>query len=193
MLVSITSAYVGSKCADFYESILSNNEERATIIQSEISVLIRDMEPDDKIISYFSLLMYRYNEVFKRSTLDIRRLKETNMLHPYLRYMYFFLRGQQDVIEEQYETAFQSFIKAEALLDRIPDEYEKEEFYLKVVELFYGMNQYVRAALYLERALDKLSMQDRQFEQLVRALLENVELLIEPNTQFKERYQAISQ
>ena len=152
---TIPAVLVGVKCVEWYSCIIQNDYENATLLKDEVTVMLQNMEKDDKVIAYYQMLQFRYGlligEPEKHINISYEDLAKSE---PYLKYMYYFFSGQKELYEGNYTAAIRLFGIAERLLDNVSDQYERGEFYLRVANGYYRVNQYVYAVSYLNKALD---------------------------------------
>ena len=149
--VMLPGVIVGSKCAEWYSSMIASDSSRATILKYEVDDMIKVMEPDDKVIAYYSLLQFRYNVLLEEPTTQFTHTNDT--IEPYLTYMYYFMNGQSDFYAARYTSAIRKYEMAEEYLEQVSDPYEQAEFYLRLAEGYYRINQYVFAISYMEKAM----------------------------------------
>ncbi|MDQ0205359.1 Rap family tetratricopeptide repeat protein [Alkalicoccobacillus murimartini] len=150
--VMLPGIIVGSKCAEWYGSMIASDSNRATILKSEVEDMIKVMEPDDKVIAYYSLLQFRYNVLIEEPDTQITHSNDT--LEPYLTYMYYFMNGQNEFYAARYTSATKMYGMAEEYLEQVSDPYEQAEFYLRLADGYYRINQYLFASSYMEKAMD---------------------------------------
>ncbi|MFS0594077.1 Rap family tetratricopeptide repeat protein [Cytobacillus horneckiae] len=157
----IPAVIVGSKCVDWYSCIIQSDFKKATELKHELEGMIQDMEQDDKVISYYNLLLFRYNLLMQNPQSDehIRGL-EHSKIDPYLKYMYYFLIGQRKFYEYRYTSAIKFYGLAENLLDQVSDQYERAEFYLRLADGYYRINQFTFAVSYMEQAIQLFKQND---------------------------------
>ncbi|MBG9783117.1 aspartate phosphatase [Shouchella lehensis] len=152
----IPSSKVGAKIVEWYSCILSSSYEDATILKHEVTQMLKKMEDDDKILAYYSLVNYRHENMLDGnnksvSLEDTFQYVETQMDH-YLKYLYYFVSGQDEFNNHKYRTAVKMFRKAERLLEYVQDDAEEAEFLGYMGYAYYRINQYLLSLSYLEQA-----------------------------------------
>ncbi|MCM2676369.1 Rap family tetratricopeptide repeat protein [Alkalicoccobacillus plakortidis] len=152
----IPAVIVGSKCVEWYSCMIQSDFEKATVLKHELKGMIQEMEPDDKVIAYYNLLLFRYNLLIQTPQSN-ELIQEQGLEHsetePYLKYMYYFLKGQYEFYEERYTSAVRLYGQAEKLLDQVSDHYERAEFYMRLGNGYYRINQFTFAVSYLNQAI----------------------------------------
>lgn len=166
MSQGIPSVLVASKCVEWYSCIIQNDLEEATRLQQDVTEMIKDMEPDDKVIAYFNLLSFRYKMLLQQPTTEITPLPSESDSEPFLKYMYYFISGQREFYEGRYTSAVRLYNKAEKLLDSVGDRYERAEFLFRLADGYYRISQYTFSIAYMEQAM-QLFEQDSSYEHKV--------------------------
>ncbi|WP_099301911.1 response regulator aspartate phosphatase [Bacillus sp. Marseille-P3800] len=156
MYEKIPSSEVGAKIVEWYSCILSSSYREATLLKNEVEQMIKRMEEDDKVLAYFSLVEYKYNDLLSKSDgltklEDQFKFVESEMDH-YLKYLYYFISGQDEFNNQKFRTAIKMFRKAERLLEYIKDDTEEAEFLGYMGYAYYRIDQYLLALSYLEQA-----------------------------------------
>lgn len=152
----IPAEEVGAKIVEWYSCIMSSSYEEATLLKNEVKLMIGNMENSDKMLAYYSLVEYRHENMLNGNNKNVPfnegfEFEETG-LDAYLRYLYYFVSGQNEFSNERYRTAVKMFRKAERLLEHVKDDVEESEFYLHTGYAYYRINQYLFASSYLEQA-----------------------------------------
>ncbi|AIC94441.1 response regulator aspartate phosphatase [Shouchella lehensis G1] len=152
----IPSSEVGAKIVEWYSCILSNSYKEATLLKNEVQQMIKSMQEDDKILAYYSLVEYRHNNILDKSSKtepleDQFKFVESELDH-YLKYLYYFVSGQDEFNKQKYRTAVKMFRKAERLLENVKDETEEADFLGYMGYAYYRIDQYLFALSYLEQA-----------------------------------------
>ncbi|WP_078393195.1 tetratricopeptide repeat protein [Shouchella patagoniensis] len=115
------------------------------------------MAKDDKIMAYFSLVEFKHNLLVSRynkneSDFSLEHVEQATEIYNMLKYLYYFVSGQNEYVQERYRSAVKMFRKAERLLEYVNDEAEEAEFYLYTGLVYYRLNQYLVASSYMEQA-----------------------------------------
>ncbi|GIN12577.1 response regulator aspartate phosphatase B [Shouchella clausii] len=152
---------VSTIIAEWYKCIIARSVDQANKLKEKAENMIKTMEPNDRVIAYYSLVEFRHsimtNQVGKDEKDDERIQQAGNMIEGSidhtLKYLYLFVSGQKEFMKERYQSAIRLFRKAERLLEYIKDEAEEAEFYYYMGSSLYRINQYPYAASYIEEAL----------------------------------------
>ncbi|UTR07126.1 aspartate phosphatase [Alkalihalobacillus sp. LMS6] len=158
MQVKIPSEAVGAKIVEWYSCLVSRSYDQAMLLRDETKTMIRQMEKNDKILAYFSLVDYRHSMLmnsYDKNTLDEELLgehDEITQIDNMLKYFYYFISGQSEYVHERYRSAVKLFERAGRLLEHVNDEAEEAEFYQYTGYVYYRLNQYLIASSYMEKA-----------------------------------------
>ncbi len=148
---------VGVKITEWYSCIVARSYEEAVLMKEEVKQLLPQMENNDKMLAYYSLVDYRHNMLtsgYNKNELDeeLPQVEELENLDHTLRYFYYFVSGQHEFMQERYRSAVKLFSQAERLLEHVNDKAEEAEFYQYTGYMYYRLNQYLLASSYMERA-----------------------------------------
>ncbi|MFK3936479.1 modification methylase CeqI [Alkalihalobacillus sp. NPDC078783] len=154
MSQGIPSVIVGSRCLDWYNVIIQSDFEAATRLKNEVTEMINNMESDHNVTAFYQLLSVRHNLLVKQASDQSLLISSESDNESYLNYMYYFIRGQQEFYEGKYTSAVRLYTKAESLLDSVEDQYERAEFFLRLADGYYRINQYTFAVTYVEQAME---------------------------------------
>ncbi|UTR08256.1 aspartate phosphatase [Alkalihalobacillus sp. LMS6] len=152
----IPSAKVGAKIVEWYSCILSSSYEEAILLKDEAKQMLKSMEEDDKILAYYSLVEYRHDNILDKSSKnepleDKFKFVESEM-DRYLKYLYYFISGQDEFNNQRYRTAIKMFRKAERLLEHVKDDMEEADFLGYMGYAYYRIDQHLLSLSYLEQA-----------------------------------------
>lgn len=152
----IPAEEVGAKIVEWYSCIMSSSYEEAKLLKNEVELMLGNMENNDKMLAYYSLVEYRHNNMLDGNNRSVNlkdqyKFVETEVDH-YLKYLYYFVSGQYEYNKQRYRTAIKLFRKAERLLEYVNDETEELEFFMYIGFIYYRINQYLFATSYLEQA-----------------------------------------
>lgn len=161
MSVAIPAEEVGAKIVEWYSCIIARSVDQAVLLHAEIKQLIKRMEPSDRTLAYYSLVEFRFNMMYHQSTDEQEATTMLQKVTPtaeqsvdhMLRYLYYFVSGQNEFMNERYSSAIRLFRKAERLLEHVNDEAEEAEFHYYMGASLYRISQYPFSASYLEDAL----------------------------------------
>lgn len=148
---------VGVKITEWYSCIVARSYEEAVLMKEEVKQLLPQMENNDKMLAYYSLVDYRHNMLtsgYNKNELEeeLPQVEELENLDHTLRYFYYFVSGQHEYMQERYRSAVKLFSQAERLLEHVNDKAEEAEFYQYTGYMYYRLNQYLLASSYMERA-----------------------------------------
>ncbi|MGI8214560.1 Rap family tetratricopeptide repeat protein [Bacillus cereus] len=138
----------------WYIEIRSRRIGNAHHLKEIINSKIHDIEEDQNLLLYYSLLDFKYQFLIDNLSVSQSSFAEgENFDMPtdnFLAYYYHFFKGIHTSTIGEYQTAKKSYKKAETLLDCIPDELEKAEFYYKVgafhYDIYQGLLSYKKAS-----------------------------------------------
>ncbi|MFP7287046.1 hypothetical protein SFC15_12515 [Shouchella clausii] len=156
-MAKYTPLYVSERIREWYHNIMAHRYEESTQNQMEAEMLIQDMEPDDKVISFFTLIKYKHQLTFENEEVTenkFEKFKRDTMADSALQLLVYDYAGQSAYYKGEYMRAISYYQKAEKLLPEITDVYEKADFYKRLGILFYKIKQNVMASMYLIKARD---------------------------------------
>ncbi|WP_078390973.1 Rap family tetratricopeptide repeat protein [Shouchella patagoniensis] len=153
---TLPSEEVGAKIVEWHSCIIASSYKDAALLKKEVELMLEDMEENDKLLAYYSLIEYRHQTMINGNngilTNEIQfNFKETSLDH-YLKYLYYFVSGQYEFNKKRYRTAVKMFRKAERLLEHVQDDAEEAEFLSYIGYAYYRINQYLFSMSYLEQA-----------------------------------------
>ncbi|GAF24015.1 MULTISPECIES: hypothetical protein [Shouchella] len=158
MIIALSSSIVGSKIVEWHSCLIAKDMVRAQLTKEESKSLIMQMEPNEKIIAYYQLVSFKHDLL---STYEKGELLESTLLTPieterddYLHFMYYFVSGQNEFLNERYKSAIQMYKIAERLIEKVNVPAEKADFYQELGMSYYRIDQYTFAASYMEQALE---------------------------------------
>ncbi|WP_263706596.1 Rap family tetratricopeptide repeat protein [Shouchella tritolerans] len=160
MTATVQSQIAGAKIVEWYSSIIAKQLDQATALKEEAKDLVTQMEKNDKILAFYSLVSFRHDILatqFKKVEENSAKLAEIgelaeSSLDRTLNYFYYFVSAQNEYIHERYRSAIKLLRKAEKFLACLHDDAEEAEFSMYAGVLFYRLNQYPVAASYMEEA-----------------------------------------
>ncbi|WP_341604386.1 tetratricopeptide repeat protein [Shouchella clausii] len=179
MSTVVQAEKAGAKIVDWYSCIISRSIDQAILLKEQASALVKNMEPNDKILAYYSLVEFRH-EMLLRQNAGMEEEERFSKIEPILentvdhllKYLYYFISGQNEYINERYKSAIKLFRKAERLLEYVDDDAEEAEFYYYAGAVCYRLNQYPFATSYVEQAktiFDSLGYVDKVNCQIIIA------------------------
>ncbi|MCM2676598.1 response regulator aspartate phosphatase [Alkalicoccobacillus plakortidis] len=195
MRTAISAAEVGARCAEWYKLMIARDIEKSTVIKQEISMLLSDMEQSDKVLAYYSLLEFRHQLLLQESVNHVEGPPVVIMdqTDPFLEFLYYFMNGQNEFHKSRFKAAIRLYVRAENLLEHVTDDYERAEFYQRIAEGYYHINQYTFAVSYLELALNIFKMDESYREKVLYAelVLAAIDTEINRFDEAETRYQRI--
>ncbi|WYP28455.1 tetratricopeptide repeat protein [Alkalihalobacillus sp. FSL W8-0930] len=154
MSQGIPSVIVGSRCLDWYHVMIQSDFEASTRLKNEVTEMIHNMESDPNVTGFYELLSLRHNLLVNQISGHSLVISFEGKNESYLKYMYNFISGQQQYYDGKYTSAVRLYNKAEALLEFVEDQYERAEFFLRLADGYYRINQYLFAVTYVEQAME---------------------------------------
>lgn len=137
---------------------MAHRYEESAQNQMEAEMLIQNMEPDDKVISFFTLIKYKHQLTFENKDLSDNQFeklkKETPTEDAAIQVLVYDYAGQSAYVKGEFLKSIEYYQKAEKLLPEINDEYEQANFYKRLGILFYRIKQFVMSSMYLKKARD---------------------------------------
>ncbi|MFK3673618.1 tetratricopeptide repeat protein [Bacillus velezensis] len=167
MKQTIPSSFVGLKINEWYTHIRQFHVLEAERVKREVEREIEDMEEDQDLLLYYSLMEFRH-----RVMLDyIKSLKEDPSqpefsellediegnqykLTGLLDYYFNFFRGMYEFKQKMFLNAMMYYKRAEKNLALVSDDIEKAEFAFKMAEIFYNLKQTYVSMSYAVQALE---------------------------------------
>ncbi|AWM82687.1 MULTISPECIES: Rap family tetratricopeptide repeat protein [Bacillus] len=167
MKQTIPSSFVGLKINEWYTHIRQFHVLEAERVKREVEREIEDMEEDQDLLLYYSLMEFRH-----RVMLDyIKPLKEDPSqpefsellediegnqykLTGLLDYYFNFFRGMYEFKQKMFLNAMMYYKRAEKNLALVSDDIEKAEFAFKMAEIFYNLKQTYVSMSYAVQALE---------------------------------------
>ncbi|MED4556256.1 response regulator aspartate phosphatase RapA [Bacillus subtilis] len=171
MKQTIPSSYVGLKINEWYTHIRQFHVAEAERVKLEVEREIEDMEEDQDLLLYYSLMEFRhrvmldYIKTFGEDTsqLEFSELLEDIEGNQYkltglLEYYFNFFRGMYEFKQKMFVSAMMYYKRAEKNLALVSDDIEKAEFAFKMAEIFYNLKQTYVSMSYAVQALETYQM-----------------------------------
>ncbi|MCY8202357.1 MULTISPECIES: response regulator aspartate phosphatase RapA [unclassified Bacillus (in: firmicutes)] len=171
MKQTIPSSYVGLKINEWYTHIRQFHVAEAERVKLEVEREIEDMEEDQDLLLYYSLMEFRhrvmldYIKPFGEDTshLEFSELLEDIEGNQYkltglLDYYFNFFRGMYEFKQKMFVSAMMYYKRAEKNLALVSDDIEKAEFAFKMAEIFYNLKQTYVSMSYAVQALETYQM-----------------------------------
>ncbi|PFK47121.1 hypothetical protein COI93_02295 [Bacillus cereus] len=172
----VTKEQIKHSLDAWYQSMLQQQVEKATRLKEEIDEKIVNVEEDQSLLLYYTLLDFRYKVLtdwvaVKEDSLDIVESFEIPT-EGFLAYYYHLFKAMHLRLITNYTEAKEQLDKAEKLLRYITNPFEKAEFNYRLGEFYYHSYQEVKAIDYIQKAKEEFSKQSGY--EINVALCENV-------------------
>ncbi|MBU8803965.1 response regulator aspartate phosphatase RapA [Bacillus subtilis] len=171
MKQTIPSSYVGLKINEWYTHIRQFHVAEAERVKLEVEREIEDMEEDQDLLLYYSLMEFRHRVMLDyikpfgedTSQLEFSELLEDIEGNQYkltglLEYYFNFFRGMYEFKQKMFVSAMMYYKRAEKNLALVSDDIEKAEFAFKMAEIFYNLKQTYVSMSYAVQALEAYQM-----------------------------------
>ncbi|MFB4213108.1 modification methylase CeqI [Shouchella sp. JSM 1781072] len=169
MSPSVAAPEVGAKIVEWYSCIITYDREQAILLKHDVQRMMNRMNHDDKVIAYFELVNFRH-ELFIEADGEQKQFADLELADKatdeYMQFMYYFMYGQNEFHNGRYKSAVRSYKIAERLLEQVPDQIEKAEFYYRSAISYYRVDQYIFAVSYFEQALE-IFEKNSEYEEIV--------------------------
>ncbi|MEC4585961.1 tetratricopeptide repeat protein [Bacillus safensis] len=163
----VLSSHVGMKINEWYYHIQRFNVPDAEAYKEEIKSLLDDMEENQDLLLYFSLMEFRHKLMldylnplengkeranFRELAMKIKRDQEklTGLLDYYFNFFY----GMYEFENYEYLNAITFYKRAEKKLSLVSDDIERAEFNYKIAEIYYHMKQNHMSMHHIAQAID---------------------------------------
>jgi len=188
VLSGITKPYdeVAIKLNEWYSAIKKGEVTDAEFLKKDVKGLFDDMEENQTVLLYFALLEFRHRlmlsdlrpKLASKELHDImehiedQRSKvqnskgEMNQIDRMLEYYFWFFKGTHEFRKNQFDLALNCYKNAEKILEDVEDSNEKGEFYYKLAEVYYHIDQYQISVKYASKALGFFSEQPLMDEKI---------------------------
>ncbi|MGX4765446.1 response regulator aspartate phosphatase [Bacillus mojavensis] len=159
----LASEYVANFLNEWYMAIKQQNVEAAEKYFKEVKSLFDDMEEDQEVLMYYSLLEERHKMMMyqvkgtdfpKHSYFNKRHAREIQKTDNMIEYYFFLFEALYESYNRNFENAISLFKIAEKKLSIIPDEIEVAEFYSKVASMYMMLRQSIVSLNYINNALN---------------------------------------
>ncbi|MEC1265605.1 response regulator aspartate phosphatase RapA [Bacillus subtilis] len=171
MKQTIPSSYVGLKINEWYTHIRQFHVAEAERVKLEVEREIEDMEEDQDLLLYYSLMEFRHRvmlDYIKPFGEDTSQLEFSELLQDIegnqykltglLEYYFNFFRGMYEFKQKMFVSAMMYYKRAEKNLALVSDDIEKAEFAFKMAEIFYNLKQTYVSMSYAVQALETYQM-----------------------------------
>ncbi|MBY7121471.1 tetratricopeptide repeat protein [Bacillus sp. 16GRE42] len=170
MFTSTKSEQITQLLNEWYIEIRSRHINNATRLKEQIDIKINELKTtsqeigqDQNLLLYYSLLDFRYNYLIDNLGVSKASFNQVESFeiptNNFLSYYYHFFKAIHSDAVGNYVLAKEHYYKAEALLQYVPDELEKAEFYYKLGYSYYDNQQALQAIKEVTKAKDMFSNQ----------------------------------
>ncbi|WP_350303297.1 tetratricopeptide repeat protein [Bacillus pumilus] len=177
---------VAIKLNEWYSAIKKGEVTDAEFLKNEVQGIFDDMEENQTVLLYFALLEFRHRlmlsdlrpKLASKELHDImehiedQRSKvqnskgEMNQIDRMLEYYFWFFKGTHEFRKNQFDIALNCYKNAEKILEDVEDSNEKGEFYYKLAEVYYHIDQYQISVKYASKALGYFTEQPLMDEKI---------------------------
>ncbi|MDC7726450.1 tetratricopeptide repeat protein [Bacillus cereus] len=141
---------------EWYIEIRARRLRNAHILKTEIDKKIKNMEEDQNLLLYYSLLDFRHQYLVDSLSIgkdSFNKIESFNIpTDDSLIYYYYFFKAMHSTIVGNYNLAKIYYDKAEIKLREIPDQLEHAEFYFKLATFNCHHQQYIPAFQQVSKA-----------------------------------------
>ncbi|MCY7758522.1 response regulator aspartate phosphatase RapG [Bacillus inaquosorum] len=170
----IAPAEIASMLNDWYLAIKKHEVEESSRLFEEVKPLLDDMEEDQEVLAYFSLLELRHKVLLHEARgqgFQHEEPSHMNATSDMLKYYFFLFEGMYEAYKNNYDIAIGLYKDAEQYLDNIPDPIEKAEFHLKVGKLYYKLGQNIVSLNHTRQAVKTFREETDYKKKLASALI----------------------
>lgn len=177
---------VAIKLNEWYSAIKKGEVTDAEFLKKEVKGLFDDMEENQTVLLYFTLLEFRHELMLSdlrpklvsmelhdfMEHIEDQRSKvqnskgEMNQIERMLEYYFWFFKGTHEFRKNQFDIALNCYKNAEKILEDVEDSNEKGEFYYKLAEVYYHIDQYQISVKYASKALGYFAEQPLMDEKI---------------------------
>ncbi|HET7577970.1 MAG TPA: hypothetical protein VFK33_01725 [Bacillales bacterium] len=141
---TVSTQHVSRWLGQWYNALICHQFAEADQWKEKVDNQIMNMEEDQTILIYYSLLTLRHNLLTEQENPNqylesITPFEEK--MGPLLTHYYHLFTGMYEALEGNYTEALQHYSSAEGYLDQIPDDIEKGEYHYRVATVFYHIRQ----------------------------------------------------
>ena len=152
----VTKEQIKHSLDAWYQSMLKQQVEKATELKEEIDEKIVNVEGDQDLLLYHSLLDFRYKVLIDslsitKESFDVIESCNTAS-DEVLSYYYHFFKAIHATLTTNYNEASEYYEKAEKLLKHIHDELEYAEFYYRIAIFNQHFYKPIEAIQYVTKA-----------------------------------------
>ncbi|MCM2988287.1 RapH N-terminal domain-containing protein [Bacillus safensis] len=153
---------VASQLNDWQMAIQREDLKKSEDFYKSVKSLFDEMEEDQEVLAYYSLLEERHKMLMHSARGDDLRghsyftnenRKVLKMIDDKLEFNFHLYEGMYEAYKKNYDKAINSYSQAERKLEDIHDEIERAEFYFKVSYLYSLIKQSIISQHYIKKSL----------------------------------------
>ncbi|MEN4815832.1 Rap family tetratricopeptide repeat protein [Bacillus velezensis] len=176
----LASERVANILNDWYIAIKQQDVESAKRYFEEIKPLFDEMEEDQEVLMYYSLLEERHKMLLyqtkgeqlpKHSYFANKHAKEIEKTDAMIEYYFYLFEALYESYNRNFESAISLFNDAEKKLSLIPDEIEAAEFYSKVASMYMMLGQNIVSLNYITNAMNIYKNNENYLKQFATSLM----------------------
>ncbi|MEC3608644.1 aspartate phosphatase [Bacillus glycinifermentans] len=165
----VASEVVGGVLNEFHLAIKKHDIEQAKIFFEKAKSMFAEMEENQNVLVYFSLLEERYRMMLydargerlpRQSYFNASQIKSIEQTDDMIDYYFYFFEAMHEAYNKNFERAISLYKVAEKKLAKIPDDIEAAEFYFKVSWLYMSLRQNAVSLNYAKDAMNIYKMYD---------------------------------
>ncbi|APT44890.1 Rap family tetratricopeptide repeat protein [Bacillus safensis] len=176
MAEKVASPLVAKMIGDWYGFIKKQNILNAEIKRKEIVIACENMEEDQNVLIYFSLIDARYKMMVQEfdgskellKQIDIKEKQKTDNM---IQYYYYFFNGMYEFYKKRFSDAINYYHIAETRLRNVPDELERAEFNYQLAIAYYEIAQNHFSINHAKKALESYKSSDLQESRVATTLM----------------------
>lgn len=143
---------------EWYQEIRARHVDAAHLLKQEIENKIHDIEENQTILLYYSLLDFRHQYLIDSLSISKDSFKESDAYETptddFLSYYYHFFKAIHSNVMGNHSLARIHFDKAESLLSTIPDEIEYAEFHYELAVFYCHTHKSILCINHVMKAKD---------------------------------------
>ena len=176
----LASERVANILNDWYIAIKQQDSESAEKYFEEIKPLLDEMEEDQEVLMYYSLLEERHKmllyqvkgeELPPHSYFNENHADEILKTDHMIEYYFYLFEALFESYNRNFESAISLFNIAEKKLSLIPDEIEAAEFYSKVASMYMMLGQNIVSLNYITNAMNIFKNNENYLKQFATSLM----------------------
>ncbi|MED1018320.1 Rap family tetratricopeptide repeat protein [Bacillus atrophaeus] len=176
----VASEVVGGVLNELHLAIKKHDIEKAKSLFEQAKATFDEMEENQDVLIYFSLLEERYRMMLfdargkrlpDRSYFDDSQSKCIEQTDDMIDYYFYFFEAMHEAYNKNFERAISLYKVAEKKIVKIPDKIEAAEFYFKVSWLYMSLRQSVVSLNYAKDAMNIYKVHEEYKKKLAVSLV----------------------